>query len=372
MNAVDEVRLRDVYEYLTGFSTANASKATRHDFWVVCPFHEDTNPSMTLNPERNTWYCQVEGIGGGIADFVARMEPNGYYSPSSDPKARRSAAFAWLRDRNFARQDLVAMPTAKGRNSSGFVKLTNERWTEYDYVDAHGELRYKVIRIDGLNERGEPDKHFKQKRRLPDGGRWEETATHWVYVTPDGEAFAKVDLYKKDRTKRRKPAGPWVWNLDGVEHLLYRLPEVLAAAARGERIFVVEGEKKAENLRQRTGLCVTTWNNGANADLDVKWLRHVAGAKQIVVLGDSDPYKKQLVNKPNGDRVEELVSKGRDAALDRADFFRRVCLDVRAVDLFPDRNDGSDVDDWLTERPRATAEELVAELDAVVAATERV
>jgi hypothetical protein len=185
-----------------------------------------------------------------------------------------------------------------------------------------------------------------------------------MYVLTDGTVAASVPLHENGK-RRRKPTGPYVYGVDPeTPRRLYRLPEVVEAAAKGELIIVVEGEKKCDELRRRTGLCVTTWAEGARAALQAEWLRTVAGASRLWVLADSDPYKER--------KDGTVRSEGREAALDRAHFFRRVVFDVRAIDLFPDREDKSDVFDWLAERPEATPAALIAELEAIAARTEAV
>ena len=43
--------------------------------WIgCCPFHEDKNPSFSLNPESELWYCHACGIGGDILTFVEKAE----------------------------------------------------------------------------------------------------------------------------------------------------------------------------------------------------------------------------------------------------------------------------------------------------------
>ncbi len=39
-----------------------------------CPFHNDTRPSMTINPARQSWKCWVCDIGGDVFSFVMRRE----------------------------------------------------------------------------------------------------------------------------------------------------------------------------------------------------------------------------------------------------------------------------------------------------------
>ena len=109
----------------------------------------------------------------------------------------------------------------------------------YDYRDAAGVLRYQKLRYD--------PKGFAQRR-------------------PDGK-------------------GGWINDLEGVEQLPYRLPELPAAIACNQRIALVEGEKDADAL-WRIGLPATTNSGGAG-----KWPpelnQHFKGA-QVVIIPDAD------------------------------------------------------------------------------------
>ena len=130
----------------------------------------------------------------------------------------------------------------------GFDSLTystNGNGTEakiratYDYTDAEGKLLYQVVRYD--------PKDFKQRR-------------------PDG-------------------VGGWVWNLKGITPVLYRLPEVKRAITGGWTVYVCEGEKDCDALREK-GLTATTNSGGAE-----KWRpaygEALTGAS-VVILPDKD------------------------------------------------------------------------------------
>lgn len=41
---------------------------------AICPFHEDSRPSLTVNPERQTWKCWPCDAGGDVFSFVMRRE----------------------------------------------------------------------------------------------------------------------------------------------------------------------------------------------------------------------------------------------------------------------------------------------------------
>lgn len=166
----------------------------------------------------------------------------------------------------------------------------------YPYYDEHGVVQHETVRYS--------DKTFKQRR-------------------PDGK-------------------GGWIWNLDGVRRVPYRLPELREAIARGEIIFVVEGEKDVESL-VALGLCATTSAQGAGWEWPASWSAFFRGAIRVVLLCDCD-------------------GAGRAAAAQRAGIVATVCDDVRLVDLAPKRNDGFDVSDWLAQSH--TREELLALSDA--------
>ncbi|MDG3007187.1 DNA primase [Paludisphaera mucosa] len=64
-NAVDIVGL--VGEYLPLRRAGSRYKA-------LCPWHEDRNPSLEVNPERQTFKCWVCGVGGDVLEFVQKIE----------------------------------------------------------------------------------------------------------------------------------------------------------------------------------------------------------------------------------------------------------------------------------------------------------
>jgi hypothetical protein len=97
--------------------------------------------------------------------------------------------------------------------------------------------------------------------------------------------YQSVRFEPKD-FRQRRPAGKdkWAWNLQGVRRVLYNLPELLAAPPE-RPVFVVEGEKDVENLRQIEVLATT------NAMGAGKWLPEYGEAlrgRHVVVLPDND------------------------------------------------------------------------------------
>lgn len=96
------------------------------------------------------------------------------------------------------------------------------------------------------------------------------------------EIYQAVRLMPKSFRQRHSDGkGGWTWKMDGVERVLYRLPEVLKA----QRIWIVEGEKDADNL------CLIGLNATCNVGGAGKWLdgyTESLSGKEIIICGDND------------------------------------------------------------------------------------
>ena len=128
----------------------------------------------------------------------------------------------------------------------------------------------------------------------------------------------------------------------------------MRAFVAGQTIFFVEGEGKCDRLRaalRESGSrgAVATIAGGANAPIPEDDISALVGAKKLYFLADSD-------------------IPGCGAATERARAIATAYpgCDVRIIDLYPERNDGSDVADWLLEG------HLLKELRALVNAAARV
>ncbi len=156
----------------------------------------------------------------------------------------------------------------------------------YDYRDEGGTLLFQAVRLCG-------PKNFRQRR-------------------PEGK-------------------GTWVWKLDGVRRVLYRLPELIAAD-KAAWVFVVEGEKDADALT-RLGLVATTNPMGAG-----KWKAEYAEqlrGLRVVVIPDNDEPGRQ-----HAEAVRQSL--------------QGVALRVVHLEL-PDLPEKGDVSDWLATGGTAAA-----------------
>jgi putative DNA primase/helicase len=171
----------------------------------------------------------------------------------------------------------------------------------YDYVDASGVLKHQTVRFVG--EDGV--KKFRQRRPDP--------------TAKDG----------------------WVWRIKDIPHVLYHLPAVLQATQRGEPVYLVEGEKDADNL-QALGITATT-NAMGSGSWEVQYNETLRGA-HLVMLPDYD-------------------EAGQQHMLAVAARLHGLCASIKLVPGIHTATAKSDVSDWLA------AGGTRAQLEAVVEGT---
>ena len=160
----------------------------------------------------------------------------------------------------------------------------------YDYRMAAGELSYQVVRLD--------PKDFKQRR-------------------PDGNSG-------------------WIWGTKGLKRLPYNLPELATA----EYVFIVEGEKDVEALRNIGQ--IATCNTGGACKWTEELNQYFTPNHHITILPDND-------------------TPGRDHATQVAQnlFGKVASLKVLELAGLPEKGD---VSDWLIGRDSETAAEELCRL----------
>lgn len=109
----------------------------------------------------------------------------------------------------------------------------------------------------------------------------------YPYHDEGNDLLFEIVRYSPKDFRQRRPdgRGGYIWKLDGVRRVLYHLPEVLAADP-AQPIFLVEGEKDADNLRT-LGLVATTNPRGAD-----RWRDEYSEfllRRHVNILPDNDP-----------------------------------------------------------------------------------
>ena len=225
-----------VIDYLRGRGP-QARRVGREEAFP-CILHADgKRPNLSVNEEKNVWFCQVCKKGGGLIELV------GYELFRDGFNGHNGHQLTEIRKHLTDSTPMVAPPAAPARKAP---KPSGKRPTRdvrtYDYTDGDGNLLYQVVRREYTDQEG--GKTFLQRR-------------------PDGK-------------------GGWLWNMQGVDPVLYHQTEL-----RDETnlLFGCEGEEDVDELR-KYGLRATTNSGGAG-----KWTpahsTHLEGL-DVVILPDND------------------------------------------------------------------------------------
>ncbi|MBI3417986.1 MAG: DUF3631 domain-containing protein [Verrucomicrobia bacterium] len=130
------------------------------------------------------------------------------------------------------------------------------------------------------------------------------------YTDESGQLlFQCVRFEPKDFCQRHPdPAKPgqWLWNLNGVRRVLYRLPEVKTALAAGRTVFIAEGEKDCDALT-KAGF-VATCNPMGAGKWHPEYTETLRGAARVVVIADKDKPDPKT-GKLNGQEHAQAVGR---------------------------------------------------------------
>lgn len=210
MNREDIIRTNPIEQVVRSYG-CEPGKKTATGFMLKCPFHDDKNPSLSVDVVKGLFKCFGCDASGSVIDFVRLKEG---LSPVEAMK------------RLSPEENKPAPPPSKDAKISSI----------YSYRDELGNELYQVVRM-------EP----------------------------------------KDFRQRHQEKGQWVWNMQGVNRVLYNLPAVLKA--KSAFIWIVEGEKDADNLK-KCGFVATCNVGGAGKWMD-GYTESLRG-KEIILCGDND------------------------------------------------------------------------------------
>lgn len=193
---------------------------------AVCPFHGDTDPSLNFNESTGQYFCHGCGKKGDIFHFYGKV--NGLATGPDFGKILNGIC-----------SDFGISKPDRPRS-----RIT----ATYDYHDVDGKPLFQVVRL-------EPGKTGKAK----------------------------------DFSQRRPGAnGKWIYNLKGIEPVLYRLPEVVQA----DEVLIVEGEKDVDNLRA-LGFVATTCPMGAGKWRD-SFSQYLKGKKVVLIPDNDNPGREHM------------------------------------------------------------------------------
>lgn len=225
-----------------------------------------TNGSLCVDLTLGTFHDFEDGKGGGVKDLISKII-----------KGTDSDVYNWLKKHNleFPKNNASSISSPKSEPQRRLEKT-------YDYVDQDGVLQYQVCRFEIIDD-AKKKKSFAQRRLVNE---------------------------------------QWVYNLDGIKPIPYKLPELIESIALQKPIYIVEGEKDAERLLS-LGLSSTT-NSGGASQWPTELVRFFAGADVIII--------------PDNDEI------GRKHASDIAKALKGTASSIKLLELpnLPDKGDASD------------------------------
>ena len=124
--------------------------------------------------------------------------------------------------------------------------------------------------------------------REPRAGDLGLPTNQYVYTNAQGEPVYRVLRFepaggKKTFKQQKVNPGGWANTMDGVERVLYRLPQILAAGDNA--VWVTEGEKDVETLVSAGFIATTNVGGGGNwKEGYAQWLK----GRDVVICGDND------------------------------------------------------------------------------------
>lgn len=126
---IDDALIRDVLNHADIVkiisSYINVTKKGRN-YWAICPFHDDTNPSMSISPERKMFRCWVCGTSGSAITFVQK------YEHISFPEALKKVAD--LSDYHDPRLDGVVKTKPVDAKKAPLLKCLSDLTLYYEYA----------------------------------------------------------------------------------------------------------------------------------------------------------------------------------------------------------------------------------------------
>lgn len=119
-----------------------------------------------------------------------------------------------------------------------------------------------------------------------------EIVATYPYTDESGQLLFEVVRFAPKTFRPRRPDGNggWIWNLKDTRRVLYRLPEVIAAVAAGEDVWVAEGERDVDALRA-AGVTATT-NSGGAGKWRPEYSAWLKGAPVIIVADKDEAGRK--------------------------------------------------------------------------------
>ncbi|NPV51805.1 MAG: AAA family ATPase [Candidatus Methanofastidiosum sp.] len=131
-------------KYLAIYSKYLKLEKRGKKYFALCPFHAESEPSFTINPETGTFYCFGCGAKGNVKQFLENIKQQGIEVKDDD--------IQFQNEKNEKREH-------KKLSIKDYDELYENK-TYYKYFDFYGNLVYTKIRYDTPKKDGIKSKTF--------------------------------------------------------------------------------------------------------------------------------------------------------------------------------------------------------------------
>lgn len=344
-------RVRDAIDIVDLVGTYISLRRAGKGLVGLCPWHDDSRPSLQVNPERQTFRCWVCNVGGDAFSFLMKMEklefrealehladragiqlPRGRGGVSGDQKADLHRVLGWAADR--FRDCLRASPEAKAARGyleeRGLSAATIERFglgfapPAWDWLlrqaAAAGigvaQLSAAGLVIERQDRSGHYDR-FRDRVMFPIRDPLSRCVAFGGRVLPGAPADSAKYI--------NSPETP----LFSKSSMLYGLDTAREAMSRSRRAIVVEGYTDCLAARQAGIDDVVAVLGTALGERHAKLLRRYVDRIVLVLDGDdagrrradeildvllAEPIDLRIARLPTGvDPCEFVLERGREA-----------------------------------------------------------
>lgn len=223
---------------------------------AICPSHPDKEASLSINYDRQESKTLVFCHAG---------------CETRDILDRAGLKISDLFDR--------PLETSTDDNKNGNRNIE----AVYKYKDKDGGLVFEKVRFKG--------KKFSQRRTVNGQTIWGLDKGTYYETFPGSKSFSS-------KKPKDNPDSAKTIEAEGVEPVLYNLPNVLKAIENSVAVFIVEGEKDVDNVN-KLGLTATCNFDGASKSTQkTKWRSQYneifKGAKVVLVPDNDDPGRAHM------------------------------------------------------------------------------
>lgn len=253
-----------------------------NNYFCNCPKHIDVTPSLSINPEKNLFYCFSCGIGGNILGWMMQFEDLTY-----DQAVHKVAALTGSELKNLKQCDALAFYKSIKKSQEKSKENKNIR----KILPASELNKYKDEAPEEWKEEGISSEVMKQYNI-----RIDEFSNRIVYPIYDSNGDL-ISIKGRTRFKSFKemkiPKYQYYYKIGDLDFFV-GLKENLAMITQKNEVILFEGIKSGMKLNS-FGLdnnwlsCETSWLSDEQIILLIK-----IGVKNVVVAYDSDVTIKKI------------------------------------------------------------------------------